>query len=577
VPALAAPGDPLPGGCASYGGPSLCGDLPALALTLPTRLSPRGRPGEDAGVPDCAGAAGEPIDPERFRRALQQALRGSPVLPYLTRGSFRFVGELRGNLLFALPAPPGPAALEALRRMRTLVLAAPHLPPTAGALLRPLLDAWARELDDWSTLEPLIGGARRHRIPVELAWYGHLPALHLSVGPERRLVLGPIHDADSAVAMYVGSSKVVTRSLLESLAVPMPEALVVAGPHEVRSAARALGYPVVLKHESSSNSEGVVPGIRSAAALDRAHRHLRVRFPVGKLIVERHLPGTYHRLLVIDGACVRGSLGRSRDVLADGRRPVSQLLGADGWTAGSTAETDAERHRLQCLLIGQELDLDTVPEAGRRVTVSPPTGGWQDCTGAIHPEVREAVECIGRALTPAILGIDIICENIGRPLPGQGGVIEVNSGPGTWFHADQPGLASMLLRRLFPSGAAGPPVILFAGPDAPEIARRAGQLDGGDGPEPDDGSRSVAPWITGVDIDGALRRGLPVGRCDVLVLTGETEPLLEVAVVRTVRRHGRIVAHPRVELSPASLRRVTEWGIGVRRASAPGARSLAVV
>ena len=56
--------------------------------------------------------------------------------------------------------------------------------------------------------------------------------------------------------------------------------------------------------------------------------------------------------------------------------------------------------------------------------------------------------------------------------------------------------------------------------------------------------------------------------CDVLVLTGEVDPLLEAACIRTVRRGGHVVAHPRLELSRTSVRRIVERAIAVTRAHA---------
>jgi cyanophycin synthetase len=58
-----------------------------------------------------------------------------------------------------------------------------------------------------------------------------------------------------------------------------------------------------------------------------------------------------------------------------------------------------------------------------------------DCTDEVHPEVAHVVSLAARAVGLDIAGVDLVCEDIGRPLAEQGGaIVEVNAGPGLLMH-----------------------------------------------------------------------------------------------------------------------------------------------
>ncbi|MEO7502484.1 MAG: hypothetical protein ABIW94_07585 [Gemmatimonadaceae bacterium] len=528
---------------AAYGGPSLVSDAPALVLAIERR------------TPDANARV--------ILSALNRAVAESSVAACFSDPPFSLFGEIHGRWVFSLACPPGSAALDAARQLCQWAPGAPDGIPIVSAFDKRLEKAWARELDDWRKMEPLIAAARSRGIPVRLAWYGGLPALHLGDPGEKRMVLGPFHHCDSAVAGRVGSDKQLTRSLLEELRVPMPRGIAgLSTWDETRLAAAEIGYPIVLKHVNSSNSFGVVPEIRSFAALDRAWRQLRLRFPIGHLLVERFIPGTYYRILVIDGTYVRASNGTAVSVCGDGVRTVTELVRAAGPPCSGFLDDEDLLYRLRSLLIPQDLELSSTPAPDRRVQVTPPTTQWVDCTNDVHPDTRAVTERIGQALAPGILGIDIVCWNIGEPLTGDEGIIEVNSGPGTWFHADQAGLASLMLQRLF-EDYDPPRVVLFAGPAASALAAQAEQASRA-ARNPAE-RRTAFVWT---DEDFAIAEGLPAERCDVLVITGQLrEPLLS-AVLRSVIPGGAVIVHPACRLPPRARVRLRSIGVAVSRAAA---------
>jgi cyanophycin synthetase len=80
-----------------------------------------------------------------------------------------------------------------------------------------------------------------------------------------------------------------------------------------------------------------------------------------------------------------------------------------------------------------------------------------DCTDQVHPEVARVVELAVRTVGLDIAGVDLVAEDIGRPLAAQGGaIVEVNAGPGLLAHL-KPALGhprpvgQAIVEHLFPS------------------------------------------------------------------------------------------------------------------------------
>jgi cyanophycin synthetase len=159
--------------------------------------------------------------------------------------------------------------------------------------------------------------------------------------------------------------------LLQQLNLPVPNGAVVNDFDEAAQAARSIGYEVVLKSPSGSNSVGVVTSIKNCDQLPASYSYLRRRFPCGPLLLEKMLDGRYFRILIVDGKFIRASSGRPSRVCATGKDTVRDLMmfspdmfeGVD----------DSYAYRLEGLLLGQELTLDSVPAADTLVNITPVT------------------------------------------------------------------------------------------------------------------------------------------------------------------------------------------------------------
>jgi cyanophycin synthetase len=140
-------------------------------------------------------------------------------------------------------------------------------------------------------------------------------------------------------------------------------------------------------------------------------------------------------------AAARGEIA---DVVGNGRATVLALI--DEQINSDPRRGTTEAFPLNRLEVSEDpvilLDLkrqgfaphDVVPE-GRRLLVQRNGNVSIDCTDEVHPEVAYSVSLAARVVGLDVAGVDVVCENIGRPLQAQGGaVVEVNAGPGLLMH-----------------------------------------------------------------------------------------------------------------------------------------------
>ncbi|MDO9395167.1 MAG: hypothetical protein Q7T71_01335, partial [Herbiconiux sp.] len=213
------------------------------------------------------------------------------------------------------------------------------------------------------------------------------------------------------------------------------------------------------------------------------------------MMVERFVRGSEHRLLVVGGQVVAAARGEIITVTGDGTATVAALIDSQlnsDPRRGVEEEfpldfidvaTDA---KLQLELQRQKLDAASVPESGRVVTIQRNGNLGVDCTDQVHPEVAHAATLAARVVGLDIAGIDLVAQDISRPLAPQGGaIVEVNAGPGLLMHL-KPGVGSprpvgrAICDHLFPDDASGRiPVVGVAGSqDTAVLARLVAWLIG---------------------------------------------------------------------------------------------------
>jgi len=86
-------------------------------------------------------------------------------------------------------------------------------------------------------------------------------------------------------------------------------------------------------------------------------------------------------------------------------------------------------------LTRQGFEPTSIPADGQRVLIQRNGNVAFDVTDEVHPEVAAAAVLAARVVGLDIAGVDVVAENISRPLAEQrGAVVEVNAGPGLLMH-----------------------------------------------------------------------------------------------------------------------------------------------
>lgn len=339
-----------------------------------------------------------------------------------------------------------------------------HLGPSTGAIAR---------------------AARERGIPVRRLGQDNL--LLLGHGVRQRRVWTAETDRTGAIAEAIAQDKDLTRLLLRSVGVPVPEGRPVSSPAEAWATAQALGLPVVIKPRFGNHGRGISADLRTQERVEHAYAAALAESP--EVLCERHVQGTDHRLLVVGERVVAAALREPARVIGDGVASVSELVDR---VNGDPRRSDGHATVLSLIkldaiglavLAEQGYTPDSIPPAGARVlirnTANLSTGGTAtDITDLVHPEVAARAVDAARVVGLDIAGVDVLALDIGRPLEVQGGaVVEVNAGPGLRMHLEPSAgiprpVGEAIVDLLFPPGQDGriPVVAVTGGEGATAIA-----------------------------------------------------------------------------------------------------------
>ena len=343
-----------------------------------------------------------------------------------------------------------------------------------------------RDLVDTHCLGPstgcIVDGADDRDIPAIRLSQGNL--VQLGYGARQRRIWTAETDRTSAIAESISRDKDLTKSLLSSCGVPVPEGTIVHDIEEAWEAAEDIGLPVVVKPSDGNHGRGVFTNLTTRDEVETA---FRVAEEEGSdVIVERFIRGNEHRLLVVGGRLVAAARGEIAQVVGDGKSTVRELielqLNSDP-RRGSSEEHPLNRVGLDSAarleLKRQGFEPDGVPPEGKVVVIQRNGNVSLDCTAEVHPEVAATVALAARIVGLDIAGVDLVAEDISRPLEAQGGaIVEVNAGPGLLMHIKpaagqaQP-VGKAIVDHLFPGGDSGriPVVGVTGGKGKTTVAR----------------------------------------------------------------------------------------------------------
>jgi cyanophycin synthetase len=332
----------------------------------------------------------------------------------------------------------GRAALEAGREL--LLAAINDTPFDVKATVAALTALVDRHFLGPST-NHIVEAATDRRIPFIRLTDGNL--VQLGHGAAQRRIWTAETDRTSAIAEGIASDKDLTKSLLASCGVPVPEGTVVRSAEEAWEEAQDIGLPVAVKPVDGNHGRGVSLNLMHESDVTAAYEIASKEGDSRSVLVERFIPGNEHRLLVIGTQVVAAARGESLWVTGDGESTVTELCDSQINTdprRGLTEEhplglvTPADKE-IVLDLKRQGLSPQSVPQAGQKVLIQLNGNVADDVTDIVHPSVAHAAALAARVVGLDIAGVDLVAEDITRPLVEQrGAIIEVNSSPGLLAH-----------------------------------------------------------------------------------------------------------------------------------------------
>ena len=305
-----------------------------------------------------------------------------------------------------------------------------------------------RSLDQQIRLGPSTGSIVRAAIArgIPARRLNDRSLVQLGYGCKQHRILAAETDRTSAVAESIVQDKELTKQLLDAVGVPVPKGRPVKSAEDAWEAAQEIGVPVVIKPQDGNQGRGVACNLNTreqvlaayAAAIEEGD----------EIICEKFAHGSDYRLLVIGYKLVAASRREPPQVTGDGRHTITQLVAEANKDPrrGEDHATSLSKLRLDEIAKGvlaeQGLTVDSIPAAGQvvlmRRNANLSTGGSAtDVTDLVHPEVAARVIDGVRMVGLDIAGVDVVCQDISRPLEQQGGIIvEINAAPGLRMHLE---------------------------------------------------------------------------------------------------------------------------------------------
>ncbi|SEK78721.1 cyanophycin synthetase [Nitrosovibrio tenuis] len=351
--------------------------------------------------------------------------------------------SIRGVYKVVVSAWDEHIAYSALLAARELMLSAMELQPgnktydVKGAIER------LRDMVDSLWLGPstacIVDAAANRKIPaIRLLAKGNL--VQLGYGACSRRIWTAETDCTPAIAESISRDKDLTKTLLRSCGVPVPEGRMVTSAENAWQAAQDIGLPVVVKPCDGNHGRGVFIELTTQQEVESAYR-VAVEEGDG-VLVERFIPGTEHRLLVVGGRLVAASRGDSVSVTGDGKSTIAALI-SDQINSDPRRGT-TEHHPLNTISLDsaarmeiarQGFTSNSIPTLNQKVLIQRNGNHAFDVTDEVHPSIAATAALAARIVGLDIAGIDLVATDISRPLAEQGGaIVEVNAGPGLLMH-----------------------------------------------------------------------------------------------------------------------------------------------
>jgi len=323
----------------------------------------------------------------------------------------------------------------------------------------------------------IIQEAEKRNIPIlRLNEYS---LVQLGWGVHQQRIQATMTGKTSSIGLEIACDKEETKNILYNNAIPVPYGVVIDSPEEVETAARKIGFPLVIKPVDAHQGKGATINIKNTEDASRAFQ--AAQDYSSRVILEKYIQGNDYRLLIIHNKFIAAARRIPAHVIGDGKSTIHELIkevnkdprrGFGHEKILTEIKVDGMTRRL---LDQANHTLDTILPEGEvlylKTTANLSTGGTsEDVTDIVHSTNIFIAERASKFIDLDICGIDVIAPNLTEPIHETGGtIIEVNGAPGFRMHlfptTGQPrNVAKPVLDMLFPSETSGRiPIISVTG------------------------------------------------------------------------------------------------------------------
>lgn len=425
---------------------------------------------------------------------------------------------------------------------------------TAQAYLDKAIQALRAHSAKGSNVPRFVKAAYELGIPIQ-----ELPGgvYQYGVGRRARWLDSSFTDVTPNISAKLARNKVMASALLRQAGLSVPAHQLVANADQAVKAAHTLGYPVVVKPADMDGGVGVAAGLLNdeevIQAYKNASKHSR------HILLEKHVEGCDYRITVFNGVAIWAIERVPAGVTGDGSQSVAELIATTNADPRRGTGKHAPLQRLQIdeesdrLLEMQGLKATSIPPAGQfvrlRRAANVASGGTPVAVfDRLHPDNARLAVRAAEVLRLDLAGIDLLIPDITVSWRESGAAIcEVNGQPNlgqtTAAH-----LYGAILRQLLPEGGRIPTIWVFGAKQTRQwlqaLSRQlaaTGMSVGvaGNGEVCVNGEtihqgaattyaagkmlalhRNVDAMVLAVEDDSVLQTGMPVDRCDALILAG---------------------------------------------------------
>ncbi|MBK7353790.1 MAG: cyanophycin synthetase [Nitrosomonas sp.] len=332
---------------------------------------------------------------------------------------------------------------QALFAARELILAAMGLEENQVDYDVQAAIAQLRDMVDSLWLGPstacIVDAAAERNIPaIRLLSKGNL--VQLGYGSSSHHIWTAETDRTSAIAENIARDKELTKNLLRACGIPVPEGRVTHSPEDAWQTAKELGLPIVIKPCDGNHGRGVFIELSQREEIESAYT---VALQEGSgVLVERFVSGFEHRLLVVNGELVAATRGDMISVVGNGVSSIAELI--EQQINSDHRRGTSEDHPLNLIRLDSAAQLeiarqgysaDSIIPINTRVLIQRNGNHAFDVTDEVHPSIAKTAALAARVIGLDIAGIDLVVEDITKPLVEQSGaIVEVNAGPSLLMH-----------------------------------------------------------------------------------------------------------------------------------------------